>query len=83
MSTLDIRCAARSINDSDLRQAVLDLAEDGWRAVRYTSKQHLLIEHPPTGARVSASCSPSDRHSGRVLRREARNAVLRRGHPRS
>lgn len=76
------RDAIRGIRGDGMREAVRELMDQGWQAVRWTSRNHLLLEHD-TGARVTASCSASDRHACKAFRRSARSALSRQGHRQS
>lgn len=70
------RDALRGIRGDGMREAVLQLMNQGWQAIRWTSQNHLLLSHP-SGGRVTASCSASDRHAAKALVRSARNALTR------
>lgn len=67
----------RAIRGDDMRTAVAELMDGGWRAVRWTGRGMLLLEHP-SGGRVTAASRPSDRHAVATLRRLARNALAAR-----
>jgi predicted RNA binding protein YcfA (HicA-like mRNA interferase family) len=73
------REALRGIQNGPVRQVVQELMGQGWQVIRWTGKNHLLLEHS-SGARVTASGTASDQHAYKMLRRSARNA-LRRGVP--
>ncbi len=82
MSGITTREAIRGIRGEGMRDAVRELMDQGWQALRWTSRNHLLLQHP-TGARVTASCSASDRHAFKTFRRNASAALERQGQGKS